>query len=88
MLPPGSLRTSLQKIIVPVFLADPGGQGLGGAPARQFTGLNRGIFLAGARVTLKLELKVTRDPRGVKKMKGTRSGPHRVPCRTVKNSPG
>ena len=38
------------------------------APAGQFTGLIRGLFLAGARVIFKLVLKVTRGPRGMKKM--------------------
>ena len=53
-------------------------------PAGQFTGLIRGLFIAGARVTFKLELKVTRTPRRVKKMDGTRSGSLRVPCGTAK----
>ena len=54
----------------------PGGsqQGPRRAPAGQYTGLIRGLFLAGARVTFKLELKVTRGPPG--------------PVRTAKNSPG
>ena len=68
----------------------PGGsrQGARRAPGGQFTGLNRGIFLAGVGVTFKLEIKVTRGPRGVKTMDGTRSGSLRVPCGKAKNSPG
>ena len=61
-------------------------------PAGQFTGLNRGLFLAGARVTFKLELKVTRGPARGEQMDGTRSGTLRVSCetakKTAKNSPG
>ena len=41
----------------------------------QITGLNRGIFLAGAGVTFKLVLKVTRGPRGVKKWTAPARGP-------------
>ena len=62
-------------------------QGPRRAPAGQFTGLIRGLFIAGARVTFKLELKRTWGPRGVKKMDDTRSGFHRVPCGTAKKRP-
>ena len=53
----------------------PGGsrQGPHRAPTGQITGLNRGIFLAGSRVTFRLELKVIRARAG-RKMDGTRSG--------------
>ena len=55
----------------------PGGsrQGPLRAPVGQITGLIRGIFLAGARVTFKLVLKVTRGPRGVKKWTVPGRGP-------------
>ena len=67
----------------------PGGsrQGPRRAPAGQFTGLIRGLFIAGARATFKIELKVTRAPRGVQKKDGTRSGSHRVPCGKAKKRP-
>ena len=50
-------------------------QGPRRAPAGLFTGLIRGIFLAGARVTFKLELKVARGPPGVKKWTAPGRGP-------------
>ena len=50
------------------FTYVPGGsrQGPRRAHAKQFTGLIRGIFLAGARVIFRLELKVTRGQKTVK----------------------
>ena len=45
------------------------------APAGQFTGPIRGLFIAGVRVTFKLELKVTRGPRGVTAKKRPKNSP-------------
>ena len=56
-------------------------------PAGQFTGLNRGLFLAGARVTFKLELKVTRGPRGVNKWTAPGRGPSGSRARRPKKRP-
>ena len=62
------------------------------APVGQFTGLIRDLFIAGARVTFKLELKVTRGPREVKKNGphpvGVPPGPVRDGQKKTKNSPG
>ena len=90
-LPPWSRRGSGRVSCVLFFkncLRVPGGsrQGPRRAPAGQFTGVNR-IFLAGARGTFRLVLKVTKGPRGVKKIDGTRSGSLRVPCGTAKKRP-
>ena len=41
-------------------------QGLRPAPAGQFAGLIRGLFITGTRVTFKLELQLTRGQRGEK----------------------
>ena len=50
-------------------------------PGRSWQGPCRYIFLAGARVTFKLELIVTRGPRGVKKW----TAPDRGPSGPVRN---
>ena len=90
--PPGYRRGSGRVPCVLSFkmchrFPDGSRQGPRRASAGQFTGLIRGLCLAGARVTFKLELKVTRVPRGVNKMDGTRSRSHRFPCGTAKNGP-
>ena len=99
-LPPGSRRGAGRVHCVLSFInypRVPGGsrQGPRRGTSGQITGQNRGIFLAGARGTFKLELNVTRGPSGVKKIDGTWSGFPQVPCGTAKkgqkqpgNSPG
>ena len=87
--PPGYRRASGRVPCVLFFkicLRVPDGcrQGPHRTPAGQFTSLIRGLFIAGARITFKLELKVTRGPRGVKKMEGTRTGSQQVPCGTAR----
>ena len=89
---PGGYPASFSSKLVPVSLADPGRGPAEPLPGSS-RGLIRGLFIAGARVTFKLELKVTRGPRGVKKIDGTRSGSRPVLCgrdgqKKDKKSPG
>ena len=57
------------------------------SPCRTVYGLDPWYISHRARVTFKLELKVTRDPRVGEKMDGTRSGSLRVSCGTAKKRP-
>ena len=92
-LPPGSRRggggSGYPACCPPKISPLPWRISTGAPPTPCRTGLIRGIFLAGARVTFELELKVTRGPRG---LKNWTAGSFRVPCRTAKktakDSPG
>ena len=88
--PPGSPTSQVRIPQAPARVPGGSWQGPRRAPAGQIMGLNRGIFLAGARVTFKLELKVTRGPRGGEKMDGTRPGSlrsHAIRPKTTEHSP-